>query len=526
MSRSVSSALVLSCVLVACGGGGGSNTPTSSTPANTPTTPSPTVDTANTADGLGDKGQTTGTVDLGSAAETGTLNAATPTVAVTLADDGKAMAAWGVGATNTNTQAVVWSSSSSGSTWSTPASLAQTAGLDPSYGITLRSNAAGSAVLGWAERFSISTPYRLRAARYVLNSGWQSNTYAFANGTQSGIYFAEQWDLALLDSNAFTASARIQNPANGDYTLAVTHTDLAGVVSRAVETSVDTELWYNDFSYFSGLPNGSGLHFYGRTLLPSGGVEIQAHLASAVTGGFAPFLIGTYSALGAPLVAAANSPSGRAALAVVENDPSVPAGGGNILHLVTVDTFPSIIVATQVVSASNTYISSRPVVAVDRDGNALAVWGETTGTLTNTLATSATVTLKWSRALAGQGWSTPQPLIPNLSALGTVPHGYNTRIALAMNASGTAVAAFTLNDTNNDSTNPSIAVGRFNFTTGWGDWTRVANKALLSAPRVAINASGQSVLTYWAWDTTRGNGKARMPVTGTTANVRAFALRF
>lgn len=524
MMRSTCNVLALSCALAACGGGGGSSTPNSTTPPAS--TPAPTVDTANTADGLGDKGQSVGTVDLGSAADSGTLNAATATVAVTLTDDGKAMAAWGVGRATASTQAVTWSTSTSGSTWSTPASLSQTVDLDPSYGITLRSNAAGNAVLGWAQRTSISTPYRLRAARYLQNSGWQSSTYTFANGTQSGIYFAEQWDLGILDSNAFVASARMQNPSNGDYTLAVTHTDTAGLVSNAVETSVDTALAYNDYSYFSSLPNGSGLHFYGQTLLPSGGVQILAHLASAVTGGFAPFPIGTYTALGAPLVAAANSPSGRAALAVVENDPSVPAGGGNILHLVTVDTNPSIMVSTRVVSASNTYISARPVVAVDRDGNALAVWGETTGTSSDTLATPATVSLKWSQSLAGQPWSTPQSLIPNLASLGTVPRSFNMRIALAMNASGTTVAAFTLNDTSNDATNPSIAVGRFTFAAGWSDWNRVANKVNLSAPRVAINASGQAVLTYWGWDTTRSNGRARQPLTGTSADVRAYALRF
>lgn len=241
-------------------------------------------------------------------------------------------------------------------------------------------------------------------------------------------------------------------------------------------------------------------------------VDIRARLVSVYSGGGAPFTIATYprvcpttgygfdSAFN-PLIAA-TSPTFFSTLAVVVQDSAASSISCLIqdLELIRLDTSGGISIRTTRVNSADTAITAAPKLVMDQSGNALAVWKESSGT------GIAQTQLMWSASLQGGAWSTPQPVISNLSAIGVVPRG--GEISLAMNDNGQAVAALVTHDADPTIANPSVSYGRFSFASGWTTWTRVANKTNISDPKVAINQSGNAIIVYSALDMNRVGGRA------------------
>lgn len=511
MGWAASLALVTTCaVLSACGGGGGGGT----TPASNQQQPSSQVDSANQADGLGDRGEAPGTVALGKVATNG-IRSGTPLVAVALNDNGSAMAAWGVGNDPSSTagDTVAWSVGGSNGTWSPAATLSQV-GTDAYHwmGLALRTNAAGNFLLGWGRFLDFSRPHPLRAIRY-LNGSWESGPYNLANGTKDPLQTAEEWDLALLTDDSIVSGATIYNASTDRYIQSVVRVDSAGATTLPVQADPVGGFDSEQYTFFAPLANGSGLFVYSAPLLPTSNLQVYARLASAISGPFAPFPIGTYTgSFCAPLVGA-TSASGRTALAIV------PAGCTE-LHLVNVDVQSSIVVGDQQVipAGASVATASKPVVAVDGSGNALAIWSQSNGT--------GDALLMWSSAAPGGSWSTPQPLIANLSALGQLGRSMQIHLSMRMNEAGQALAAVRLDKDVSGASNPSIVVARYTPSGGWQTWHTIANKWVLSEPSVAINASGAAVVTYWGHDTLRRLGKPGPYAGDGSVAVKAFALRF
>lgn len=516
MNKQLFSAVALSCLLVACGGGGGGGAK---------------EDPANLADGLGADGHAAGTVDLGFS---GTGWSGLYRVASALADDGRALVVWRTGDSAGNTS-TYWSQSSAAGAWSAAAPLPQVSNVSAFYGVTLRMNPAGNAVLGWVnqERAAPSTERsERRAARFIQGQGWDAGTYDVSGGTSSHHYgFTSSWDLSMLDDDSFTSTVTLPGASTGSR-YGVSRTVTSGAQAIALLTADQNISSTQQYAAFAPKPDGSGyglLYHAGASTSSPGQIDINAQLASVHSGAFAVFPVGTYRGLCYTsaydeAIVAATSPLAEGVLAVVT--PEISGGTGSCnrhnLQLIRVYTSGSIMVTNTRANTAGTSLPVAPVVAVDQAGNAIAVWKESTGTAFNT-DSSNTYRLMWSQSLHGQPWSTPQALISNLGDIGRV--GNSGHIALAMNASGQAVAAVLLQSRVAGELDESIAVGNFSFSTGWTPWKRVANKLMISEPHVSINASGQGLVTYTGYKLKRVGGKAPTSISGPYED-HAFAWRF
>ena len=135
----------------------------------------------------------------------------------------------------------------------------------------------------------------------------------------------------------------------------------------------------------------------------------------------------------------------------------------------------------------NGYVASSPQVAMDGSGNAVAVWQQSDGTRTNIWA---------NRYTPSGGWGTAT-LIETDNAGGAV----NPQIA--MDGGGNAVAVWQ----QSDGTRTNIWANRFTPSGGWGTATLIetdnAGDALY--PQVAMDGSGNAVAVWQQSDGTRTN---------------------
>jgi len=516
-----SSALV--CLLAACGGGGSGNTAT--------------VDPANQADGLGDDGHTPGTVDLGSALQPNALGGGIYRVASALSDDGRATVAWRKSPDSAGAAAVAWSQSTTNSAWSASANIAGTQNIHPAYGLILRSNPSGNLVLGWVEQTETATAQgpvsssRRQAKRFITGQGWESNKFDLSGGSPGTFGFTSAWDLSLLADNTITTTAQLSGSTLGSTRSGILKVAPSSAQST-LETSTDQQLLgLINSTNFTPKSTGYGIHYHAENSANSPGrYDVLAQLVDVTQGALSAFRIGTYSALCStpaydePIVAAI-TPQADGVVALLT--PDVSQGQSTCsqhdLQLVRSYLASSIRIENHRANSAGTYLPVAPVVVTDQNGNALAVWKEVDGINNFDDGPSRTVRLMWSQSLNGQPWTAAQPLISNLSTLGSIPAlGH---IALAMNPAGKAVAAVVLRDTSGSQLNQSVVVGSFDFTNGWGAWKRVANKQSLTEPQVAINASGQALVGYVGIPAKRVNGKAPTSISG-PYDERAYALRF
>lgn len=504
-------------LLAGCGGSGGGSSSSDSPP--------PTV----YADGLGVSGLATGTMVVGVDASNTNYSASHPSIA--LADNGKALVAWVAHAGGTLKDSLAWNQSDAGGQWGTAQSLALGTGVIGSWwdAITLRSNSAGDAVLGWLEQETRKKEpcgtepceYAVtlnRAARFIDGVGWDATKYDANGGSAAyGFSYPSNWDLAMLDDRSFVSSVTIAaplSPASGSY------------VMRQPITG-NSELLLGPLSaYYSTLAirsDGDGVQYWGAPGT-SGGYDVKGRFVSVSGVALGPFPIGTFrlclpsdgfTASSSPFVAA-TSRSFHDTLAIVTAEP-----GGlcdqHDLELVRIDATMGISIRTTRANSPNTIIPRPPVVVMDSKGDALAVWKEAPYN-----DRTASARLMWSASLNGGEWSTPAPVIANQAEIGTIRQA--SLIALAMNGNGEAIASIVTEDADKTVVNPSVSVGRFNFSSGWSTWRRVANKTNISAPAVAINGGGAAIVAFTALDVDRVNGKAATGWSGGTTT-KVFALR-
>jgi hypothetical protein len=505
-------AVLLPVSLAACGGGGGTATPvpppTQVTPpvvVPPPVVPPVVVPPAEPADGLGIAGHFPGTLDLGAATLLPLNKAGLPIsyahMAVTLSDDGKALLALQYSNSyDVQNNLTYWAQSSPQGQWGSFQPVAA-AGLTGRTGsIELQMNAAGNAILNWTDLnplYAINPKaFIVNVARYIEGKGWDPAVYEPSAG-DIGNYsdVGAGTDISLLADSSFTYSGVAR-----DYE--VVRTTLDGRQQRLLPVNrsylaSEMPLFSREYTFFAPHADGYGL-YYTTSISQSekSMTDVNVRWADVNNVAFAPWTIASYSGFcdTRPIVATTTDYA-EGVLSVVSRD-SADCTTEN-LDLIRVNRRFGVNAKATRVSEKNVSILFPPKIFNDAQGNALAVWVERTKQESGTPVTP--VRTMWSRSMYGENWSIPQILMSN-SPASSFDYLADQNIAVAMNAAGQAVAAKLVQ---NDDYSTSIMVNKFAMGTGWGDWTKVAHKAEGLNPHVAINASGQAVVAYLAYPSTR-----------------------
>lgn len=138
-----------------------------------------------------------------------------------------------------------------------------------------------------------------------------------------------------------------------------------------------------------------------------------------------------------------------------------------------------------------------PSIAMQDNGNAIAVWPQTDGIRDSIWA---------SRYVVGTGWSTPV-----LIETDNAGHAYTPRITI--DAGGNAIAVWSQYDgTRND-----IWANRYVAGTGWGTATLIEadNAGTAQLPRVAMDSNGNAIAVWYQFDGNRYNVWANRYAVGT-----------
>lgn len=510
-------------VLAGCGGGGGGGG-----------SGSPSV--ANQADGLGDAGHATGTLDIGQTEPTVASNSSSfsgpEAIAVALSEQSRALVVWRMSDLAPNGRTLLWSQETGNGGWSSPQPVPQATNAYRGFGLTLRMNGAGHAALAWRDNPTDAAHpnlFRAKATRFIEGRGWDAAPHFVQSpGGYSKFTHADSWDLVMLDDNSITTSLILTDPATSYVGSGVLRTDVSSVQSVAFASPNQPSTFQTLYSAYAPRPNGYGLFYFlhGSATVP-GQIDLKAQIASVYSGPFGPFDIAT-NVFVCDIQPLGHDPMVAATTAVIEGVLAVVSSGdgaGNCtrhqLLLYRVYTLTSISIDVTRLNAPDTSIAGPPLVVVDQAGNALAIWKESTGDSGRDDATH-TVRAMWSQSLYGQPWSDPRPLIANTAALGTVP--YYGQVSVAMNRAGRAVAALMLKNVSGQVENNAIFTSRFTFDAGWGPWQKVANKVAMSDPRVAINEAGEGILAYTAMNLPRVGGKVPQSFQGGEQHV--YVLRF
>ena len=150
----------------------------------------------------------------------------------------------------------------------------------------------------------------------------------------------------------------------------------------------------------------------------------------------------------------------------------------------------------ELIEADNAGHAYGPQVAIDRDGNAIAVWSQSDGTRENILS---------NRYVMGTGWGTAE-LIETDNAGAWRPQ-------IAIDRDGNAVAIWY----QDDGTRYNIWANRYAVGTGWGTEEPIEtdNAGNAIVPQVAIDTDGNAVAVWYQFDGTRYNIWANRYVKGT-----------
>ncbi len=144
--------------------------------------------------------------------------------------------------------------------------------------------------------------------------------------------------------------------------------------------------------------------------------------------------------------------------------------------------------AKQIGDCGNHSYCGRPQIAIDANGNAIAVWrlfsvgAGDTGILAN-------------RFSAGSGWGTAESIKANSGSTG-YPQ-------VTVNANGNAIAVWP----QSDGTRYNIWANRYTPASGWGtaQLTETDNAGGASDPQIAIDANGNAIAVWEQFDGTRYN---------------------
>lgn len=136
---------------------------------------------------------------------------------------------------------------------------------------------------------------------------------------------------------------------------------------------------------------------------------------------------------------------------------------------------------------TNTGDAFEPQIAIDADGNAIAVWYQFDGALFNV----------WSnRFTPDSGWGTPELIETSNDSPAIDPQ-------IAMDAGGNAVAVWM----QFDGTRYNLQANRFTSSSGWGiaQLIETDNAGEAVEPRMAMNANGDAIVVWYQFDGTRYN---------------------
>ena len=136
----------------------------------------------------------------------------------------------------------------------------------------------------------------------------------------------------------------------------------------------------------------------------------------------------------------------------------------------------------QPIETDNTGDAFGPQVAFDASGNAIAVWYQNDGTRYNIMS---------NRYTAGTGWGTAQRIDMD-NAWGALDP------QVALNPNGNAIAVWR----QNDGTYDSIWANRYTAGTGWGTAQRIetANIQNSSRPQIALDSNGNAIAVWEKFD--------------------------
>jgi len=147
------------------------------------------------------------------------------------------------------------------------------------------------------------------------------------------------------------------------------------------------------------------------------------------------------------------------------------------------------------IESDDTGAASHPDVAIDANGNALAVWDQSDGTCSNIMA---------NRYSVGSGWGTPV-LIETSTCDALEPR-------IAVTPAGDAIAVWY----QFSGTSAAIWSNRYVAGTVWGTAERIESEAgVARVPQVAFDAAGNAIAIWEHFDGTRSNIRSNRYVVGT-----------
>jgi hypothetical protein len=148
------------------------------------------------------------------------------------------------------------------------------------------------------------------------------------------------------------------------------------------------------------------------------------------------------------------------------------------------------------IETDNTGHVAYPTIAMDANGNAIAVWAQSDGTRYNV----------WTnRYVVGSGWGTAA-LLENDNAGDANPG------PVVMDANGNAMVAWS----QSDGTRINVWARRYDVVTDWGPATLIENdNGDAGTPSIAMNASGDAIAVWHQSDGTRNNIWANRFAAGT-----------
>jgi hypothetical protein len=132
--------------------------------------------------------------------------------------------------------------------------------------------------------------------------------------------------------------------------------------------------------------------------------------------------------------------------------------------------------------------ASTPQIAIDANGNGIAVWAA--GTMPSSIYSS--------RYTPGMGWDIMAELIKK-----DLMGGNASSPQIAINTNGDALAVWEQDDSMRD----DIWSNRYSLGTGWGteELIETDNAGDASRPQIAIDVSGNALAVWHQWDGTRNN---------------------
>ena len=141
----------------------------------------------------------------------------------------------------------------------------------------------------------------------------------------------------------------------------------------------------------------------------------------------------------------------------------------------------------ELIETGNAGSASDPQIAIDADGNAIAVWHQWDGTRNN---------IWTNRYSPGSGWGTVE-----LIETDNTGSARNPQIAIA--ADGNAIAVWQ----QSDGTRNNIWANRYIPGSGWGtaELIETDDAGDASDPQIAIDADGNAIAVWYQWDGIRNN---------------------